>query len=250
MKSSWRMGSTSSLSRGIGCCGILLVLLLASLGEISGDVRHEVDDIVRAPHHFVEPFEVSRGGIRLEDDVTRLEFIEKILPAAIKAEQKSGIPRGWFVAQAIQESGGYGLSDLSINANNLYGIKDSGDNAYYQGKVGYARFASWEESIDFQAFQLTVPRYLKHKPLIVAGKFKAYGDAIQTAGYCAPSTPTYGTMIASIAKTYGLDKVPPTYSVAQKWVVENGIFNEPVDWEKPVTMNTLAWALMKSRGKL
>jgi hypothetical protein len=227
-----------------------MVLMLASSGVLSGDVQLEVSDIVALRYRINREVrrEVSRGGTFWEDDVTRLEFIEKIAPAALKAEQKSGIPKGWFIAQAIQESGGYGKSDLSVNANNLYGIKDSGDNAYYQGSVGYARFSSWDESIDFQAFQLTVPRYAKHKALIVAGKFKAYGDAIQSAGYCAPSIPTYGTMIADIARTYELDWVHPPYSAAQQWIVENGIFNEPVEWEKPVTMNTLAWALYKGRN--
>jgi flagellum-specific peptidoglycan hydrolase FlgJ len=184
--------------------------------------------------------------------VTRLEFITAIMPACIGAEKASGIPRGWFAAQAIQESGGYGKSDLSINANNLYGIK--GDE-YYQGKVGYAKFASWDECIKFQAWQLSVPRYGVHKPLVQAGDYRAYGDAIQKAGYCAPSNPTYGAMIASIAATYNLYPPPkpsgaPTLSVAQKWAVESGIVNEPCDFTKTVDMNIAVWLLYKSRGKL
>lgn len=184
--------------------------------------------------------------------MTRLEFITAIRPSCLAAEKESGIPWGWFVAQAIQESGGYGKSDLSVNANNLYGIK--GED-YYQGKVGYAKFPSWDAAILYQAWQLSVPRYGVHKALVQRGDFKGYGDAIQKAWYCAPSVPTYGTMIQSIAETYGLLPKPapsgaPTLSVAQRWAVDSGIIDEPADWDKNVDYNTVAWLLYKSRGKL
>lgn len=178
--------------------------------------------------------------------MTRLEFIEKIRPACQEVEKTWGIPWGWLVAQAIQESGGYGKSDLSINANNLYGIK--GDE-YYQGKVGYAKFASWDESVRFQGWQLNQRLYRPHKNLVQAGKYREYGDAISKAGWCPVSNPTYGTMIQSIAETY--DLLPKEkLSEAQQWAIDNGIINEPADWDKVVDYNTVAWLLYKSRGKL
>jgi hypothetical protein len=176
----------------------------------------------------------------------REEFIAAIKPACQAAERLHGIPWGWLVAQAIQESGGYGLSDLSINAHNLYGIKG---HDYYQGVTGYAKFATWDEAIMFQGWQLSQARYAPFKPLAVAGKYKEYGDMISRAGWCPVSTPTYGTMIAEIAEDYSLFP-KPKLSEAQQWAIDNKVFGEPVDWEKPVTMNTLAWALMKSRGKI
>ena len=69
---------------------------------------------------------------------------------------------------------------------------------------------------------------------------------ISRSGWCPVSSPTYGTMIEQIAKQYNLFP-KPKLSDAQQWVTENGIFAEPVEWEKPVTMNTLAWALYKGR---
>jgi hypothetical protein len=145
----------------------------------------------------------------------RIEFIAAIKPACLLAEKKHGIPWGWLVAQAIQESGGYGLSDLSINAHNLYGIK--GDD-YYQGVTGYASFKDWNA-------------------------------AISRAGWCPVSQPSYGTMIDSIARDYSLYP-KPKLSEAQQWVIDEGIVNEPVDWSKGVDYNTVAWLLYKSRGKI
>jgi flagellum-specific peptidoglycan hydrolase FlgJ len=178
----------------------------------------------------------------------RMEFIATIKPACLDAEKTWGISWRWLVYQAIQESGGYGKSDLSVNAFNLYGIKGAN---YFQGKVGYAKFDSWEDCIEFQGWQLNQSRYLPFKPLVQQGKYKEYGNAIQKAGWCAPSTPGYGDMIYEIAEEYaGVLKDPVTSSLtnAQSWAVESGVFDEPVDWDKPVTYNTLAWALFKARG--
>jgi flagellum-specific peptidoglycan hydrolase FlgJ len=182
----------------------------------------------------------------------REEFIATIKGSCVTAQQAWGIPWGWFVAQAIQESGGYGLSELSTKAFNLYGIKGKD---YYQGVTGYAKFKDWNAAIQFQGWQLSVPRYLAFKGLVQKGDFEAYGNAIQRAGWCAPSDPPYGALIEQIAKEYDLlpkpastPQVTPQPSVAQQWAVEKGIFTTPVDWDKPVTYNILAWALMKAQG--
>lgn len=193
---------------------------------------------------FPSPFLTSRGGFEIGGDVTRLEFMDAIRDACKRAELASGIPQGWFIAQAIHESGGYGKSDLSVNAHNLYGIKG---HDYYQGKVGYAKFDSWDDAIQFQAWQLVQSRYLPFRPLVKEGKYKEYGDALSKAGWCPVSVPSYGTMIAQVAKDYDLFP-KPKLSEAQEWVIAQGIFNEPVEWEKPVTYNILAWALYKGRN--
>ena len=176
----------------------------------------------------------------------RAEFIATIKPFCLEAEQEWDIPWGWFVAQAIQESGGYGQSDLSVNAHNLYGIKGKD---YYQGKVGYASFVSWEASIRFQGWQLHQARYVPFLPLVQHGKYREYGDALSQAGWCPISKPSYGTMIAQIATEYNLFP-NPKLSVAQQWAVDQKIVDEPVDWGKSVDYNTAVWLLYKSRGKI
>jgi N-acetylmuramoyl-L-alanine amidase len=54
--------------------------------------------------------------------------------------------------------------------------------------------------------------------------------------------------VHALADTFGIAR-KPTLSPAQKWITDQGVFTGPVDWDKPVTMNTLAWALYKARGK-
>ena len=179
--------------------------------------------------------------------MNRLQFIDAIKPACLAAESIHGIPWGWLVAQAIQESGGYGLSELSVKAHNLYGIKG---NDYMQGNVGYASFPTWTEAIMFQGWQLNVQRYLPFKPLVLAGKFKAYGDAISKAGWCPVSSPTYGTMIQQIAEDYDLLPKPvAAHSVAMQWAIDNGIIDLPAT-NRQVDLETLAWALFKAKGKI
>src|SRR5664280_2168495 len=39
-------------------------------------------------------------------------------------------------------------------------------------------------------------------------------------------------------------------SVAQQWAIDQGIMSPPVDWDRQVDYNILAWALMKARGKI
>jgi flagellum-specific peptidoglycan hydrolase FlgJ len=181
----------------------------------------------------------------------RAEFIATIKPFCLASEKAWGIPWRWLVFQAIQESGGYGKSDLSVNAFNLYGIKGAN---YFQGKTGYAKFDSWEDCIEFQGWQLNQGRYLPFKPLVVAGKYQEYGDAISKAGWCPVSKPSYGTMIREIAEDYAgilKDPEPETVlSVAQQWAISEHILDEPVDWTKQVDYNTLAWALYKARGRV
>jgi flagellum-specific peptidoglycan hydrolase FlgJ len=180
----------------------------------------------------------------------RLEFIAMIMPWCIEAETESGIPRGWFAGEAMQETGGYGTDDVAVHAHNLFGTKSDKAGNY----KGYAVFKDWHESILYQGWQLNQHLYLPFKGFVMAGKFKEYGNAIQKAGYCDPKGLPYGDAIQSLAEQYDLLPKPaiptPKLSVAQEWAITNGIFDNPVDWEKPVTMNTLAWALMKSRGKL
>lgn len=170
----------------------------------------------------------------------RLQFIATIKPVCLEVQKTSGIPWQWFVAQAIQESGGYGLSDLAVKAHNLFGIK--GDE-YYQGQTGYAKFDTWNTAVRFQGWQLNVPRYAKYKALVQAGKFKEYGDGLQEAKYCAPARAgeqTYGTMIEAIAKMYGLIPEPVVkLNVAMQWAVDNGYINDPTN--RQVDLNTLAW---------
>jgi flagellum-specific peptidoglycan hydrolase FlgJ len=179
--------------------------------------------------------------------VTRLEFIAAIKGSCITSQQTWGIPWGFLVGEAIQETGGDGLDDIAVHAHNLFGTKSDKAGNY----KGYATFADWNASIQYQGWQLNQHLYLPFKPLVQKGDYKAYGNAIQKAGYCDPDGTPYGDAIQSIAETYNLLSVTaPKLSVAQEWVITSGIFDNPVEWTKQVDYNTLSWALYKARGKI
>ena len=177
----------------------------------------------------------------------RAEFIAIIKPFCLDAEKTWGIPWGFLAGEAIQETGGDGLDDVAVHANNLFGTKDWKAGNY----TGYAVFSTWAESIDYQGWQLNQHLYLPFKSLVVAGKFKEYGNAIQKAGYCDPKGIPYGDAIQSLAEQYDLLPKPIVQlSAPQQWAISEHILDEPVDWTKQVDYNTLAWALYKARGRV
>jgi hypothetical protein len=124
-------------------------------------------------------------------------------------------------------------------------------------------FKYWHESILYHGWQLNQRLYLPFKDLVVAGKFKEYGNAIQKAGYCDPKGTPYGDAIQSIAEQYDLlPKSPVSYKLneGQQFAVDAGIITIP-DTVKTqeelkafmsvaVDVNRLCWALMKGKGKL
>ena len=60
--------------------------------------------------------------------MTRSEFVERAKASAIRASAKSGFLAGVTVAQAALESN-WGQSQLSIAANNYFGLKAHGQHA-------------------------------------------------------------------------------------------------------------------------
>lgn len=136
----------------------------------------------------------------------QLDFIKKFSQVAKEVGTKYGIPYGFLLAQAAQESS-WGLSEVCLKANNYFGIKtDHADTAFNQGGVLYAKFVTPEEAFRYQGWQLSVPRYAGGKAHI--NDFKKYGDFLQNANYCAlakPGEKTYGDMIEAIADQWGLN---------------------------------------------
>ena len=59
--------------------------------------------------------------------MTKAEFVQKAYAAALESSKKSGMPPLVTVAQAALESG-WGLSRLSQQANNYFGIKACGSH--------------------------------------------------------------------------------------------------------------------------
>lgn len=86
---------------------------------------------------------------------TNNQFINDVIPTVSSLCEQYKLPSSVIVAIAILESG-YGTSELAINANNYFGLKDwsvNHDDAYYYDKQEegnwYKRFDSKIECIQF-----------------------------------------------------------------------------------------------------
>ncbi|WP_297500454.1 glycoside hydrolase family 73 protein [Ferrovum sp.] len=152
------------------------------------------------------------------------DFINTIKGAALACQKEDGIPASFTIAQAALESA-WGESLLTRSANNLFGIKaDAGwtgaryriaTTEYVAGvattvEAWFRQYANWQESILDHARFLKGARY--------AGAFETgsgvtFGYAIAQAGYA--TDPNYGTKIARVIHTHGLeslDVIPPIVS--------------------------------------
>jgi flagellum-specific peptidoglycan hydrolase FlgJ len=134
------------------------------------------------------------------------DFIKRFTPIAKEVGAKYGIPWGFLIAEAAEESA-WGTSEVCIKANNYFGTKEAhADAAFNQRGTLYAKFTSPDESFKYQGWQLSVPRYAGGKAH--KNDFKKYGDFLQNAGYCQKASPgedTYGDKIAEIAEQWSLN---------------------------------------------
>lgn len=165
--------------------------------------------------------------------MTRTQFIEFVAKIAIQdwVERKICIP-SIVIAQAIKESG-WGTSELAVNANALFGIKQNGwtGEVYYKvateqskngdyhttpNKVPWRKYKNWEESvIDHNTYLAT--RYVdeSQRKANLPNFIKVVGErnyvkaihALQTAKYPYSSSLTYETSIINLyIKKYNLSK--------------------------------------------
>lgn len=129
----------------------------------------------------------------LKDEV-KLEFINKMYPQATEIYNKYGVLPSITISQAILESG-WGKSELSTKANNLFGIKADNrwsgkkikmnTSEYYSEKIeDYFRvYNSTEDSIkDYGEFLKNNKRY-KQSGVFNATHYLEQAKAIEKAGY-------------------------------------------------------------------
>lgn len=141
-------------------------------------------------------------------------FIDSISPGAVATMKKYGVLASVTIAQAILESG-WGNSGLTLNANNLFGIKATGNEPYVEmktieyinGQINtiYAKFrkySSLAESIaDHGKFLVVNSRY---KNLLWLKDYKKVCSLIQQDGYA--TDPNYSNLLISIIEENNLQK--------------------------------------------
>jgi flagellum-specific peptidoglycan hydrolase FlgJ len=147
--------------------------------------------------------------------MTPSEFISKIRPGADLCEATKGIPSEFTVAQAALESG-WGSSKLTLNANNLFGIKADKSwrgsttmmmtSEYIKGKwirvpATWRRYDTWADCLlDHADFFHVNSRY--KLALEFAHDPRKFAIAVAGAGYA--TDPDYAEKIIRIIKAHDL----------------------------------------------
>ena len=143
--------------------------------------------------------------------MTPRDFLAMIVPQAQLSQIATGISAGAMIAQAALESG-WGVSQLSLTANNLFGIKATATwhgatvqmttREFLQGDwveipATWRVYKSWADSItDHAQFLFKNPRY---KPAIaVRDNAEAFCEQLQACGYA--TDPQYADLLISIVR--------------------------------------------------
>ena len=167
----------------------------------------------------------------LDKDSVQTDFINSIKEGAIEGYTRYGIFPSVTIAQAILESG-WGKSDLTVKANNLFGIKaDKGwkgekvsmKTSEYNNQIitdNFRVYKSINDSItDHREFLYNNPRYSK------AGVFQAthyieQAQAIEKGGYSTVENhkgeKVYSDLLITLIRDYNLQLVD--YEVEMKYL--------------------------------
>lgn len=145
-------------------------------------------------YHYIDNLKYTGIQKNNLNNNSKQEFIDGLYSQATEIYNKYGVLPSITISQAILESG-WGKSDLSIKANNLFGIK--ADNSwkgkkikmntseYYNKKItdNFRAYSSNEESIkDYGEFLKNNRRY-KESGVFKATQYIEQANAIEKSGY-------------------------------------------------------------------
>ncbi|MFJ8513209.1 glycoside hydrolase family 73 protein [Lysinibacillus xylanilyticus] len=149
-----------------------------------------------------------------------IHFIDEIAPLAVELNQQTGgVLPSITIAQAILESN-YGKSELSIKANNLFGIKGSykGESVKMQ-TMEYKNNKSYTIETEFRAYPDLKSAFIDHTKLILEGTSwneHQYYDVLAAANYQEAAhalkknhystDPMYPEKLIAIIEQYNLGK--------------------------------------------
>lgn len=144
--------------------------------------------------------------------LTSAEFVRLMTPMAQASERRTGVPASVTIAQAALETG-WGKSARRA-ANNLFGIKGSGNNGsvklwtreYIRGRWVKVRanFAAYDDMTDSVVAhaKLISEKSRYAKAMAVRNDANKFAVALQKAGYA--TDPTYAKKLQSIMNKHDL----------------------------------------------
>ena len=166
-----------------------LVDLDVVLGNLSFDKKQK-----ERVYNYIEDLKYIGITKKNLNDVSTQQFIQELYPEAIKIYDQYGVFPSVTIAQAILETG-WGKSELSTKANNLFGIKADSSwkgkkvkmntSEYYKQKIvdEFRAYDNKQESIkDYGEFLNNNKRY-KQSGVFQATYYIDQARAIEKAGY-------------------------------------------------------------------
>ncbi|PRR81509.1 glycoside hydrolase family 73 protein [Clostridium vincentii] len=168
--------------------------ILVSLENILNDLTFSNSE-KKHTYKYIDQLEfIGLVEDNLETDSSSKKFIDEISPEAIKLYNKYGILPSITISQAVLESS-WGKSDLSVKANNLFGIKADTSwkgkfvtmtTSEYYDDVIISNFRSYENKVDslddYGAFISSNKRYTEHG-VFNASQYIDQAQSLEDAGY-------------------------------------------------------------------
>ena len=168
--------------------------------------------------HAAEAGSGGAAGNLLSNEMPEI-LTDQLVNAAMKSEEKYGVPASITLAQIILESSGDypgGMSQLAYECKNLFGMKG-------KGPAGYKIYATTEVTSSGEVITVTA-RFRKyrnyqqsiddHGELLTTGRYAAYtkscktpqqwAEAIQRAGYA--TDPNYAELLMQLIYMYDLER--------------------------------------------
>jgi flagellum-specific peptidoglycan hydrolase FlgJ len=182
----------------------------------------EIMEVRRYLHGFNNVGLADGKIFPLDRDSSNWHYIDSITPFAIASYNKYGVFPSITIAQAILESG-WGKSELSIEANNFFGIKadqnwhgecvsmNTMEDYNRQTVANFRKYNSLNESIaDHGAFLYSNKRYL-NSGMFNTAYYAEQAEALEKAGYSTKrdqnGTLIYADQLIEIIRQYNLQLI-------------------------------------------
>lgn len=186
------------------------------------------------------------------------DFIKKMATYAMEDMRNNKILASLTMAQAILESG-WGKSGVTVNANNLFGIKGKHNGQFYlaptkefqNGKwvdiiAAFKKYPSWQESVSDHSRLFN--KYFRYRKLRGCTDYKLACKYIAESGYA--SDPDYENLILNLIvkhKLYEYDNIVLNeVTVEHKvvsgdtlWKVSAKYLGSGIHYKKIMTLNGL-----------